>query len=89
MDPKKERQRIIKSAKNALKELDKVINQNIDLGELDPEKAKAAVQGKIESIEGSLKILNVIAEIEAMDADASKSDEKAFLGVESILNNKK
>ena len=49
MDFKKERQRIIDSAQVALKQLDKLIQQDIDLTALDPEKAKAAAQGKIEA----------------------------------------
>lgn len=81
---KKERQRIIKSSQKALKELDKLIIQTIDLEELDPEKAKAAAQGKIEAIEGSLKILQVIAEIEGMDAEV-KEGQRTFRGVEDIL----
>lgn len=83
MDPKQRRKKIIQSAQKALDELDKLITQTIDLEELDPEKAKAAALGKIESIEGSLKILNVIAEIEAMDAEVT--DEKVFGGVESFM----
>lgn len=84
MDPKQRRKKIINSSQKALDELDKLIIQNIDLDELDPEKAKAAAQGKIEAIEGSLKILNVISEIEAMDAEVT--DEKVFGGVESFMN---
>ena len=82
---KQERQRIIKSSQKALKELDKLIIQEIDLGELDPEKAKAAAQGKIEAIEGSLKILKVIAEIEAIDVESTVDSDKAFSGVENFI----
>ena len=81
---KKERARIIKSSQKALKELDKLIIQTIDLDALDPEKAKAAAQGKIEAIEGSLKILQVIAEIEDMDKTVD-STKRSFRGVEDIL----
>ena len=83
MDPKKRRKKIITSSQKALEQLDKVINQNIDLDELDPEKAKAAVQGKIEAIEGSLKILNVIQEIEDIDNEVKGI---TYGGVEDILN---
>ena len=84
MDAKKRRQQIISSSHTALEQLDKLIKQNIDLSELDPEKAKAAAQGKIEAIEGSLKILQVIAEIEEMDKEVSEINPKdTFLGVES------
>ena len=83
MDPKKRRKKIITSSQKALEQLDKVINQNIDLDELDPEKAKAAVQGKIEAIEGSLKILNVIQEIEDIDNEVEGI---TYGGVEDILN---
>lgn len=85
MDPKKRRKKIITSSQKALEQLDKVINQNIDLDELDPEKAKAAVQGKIEAIEGSLKILNVIQEIEDIDNEVKGI---TYGGVEDILNRK-
>lgn len=86
MDYKKERKRIIESSKAALKQLDKLILQNIDLEELDPEKAKAAAQGKIEAIQGSLQILKVIQEIEDMDKEVEKAKEKKeFFGVESRI----
>lgn len=84
MDYKKERKRIIASSQLALSQLDKLIRQNIDLAELDPEKAKAAAQGKIEAIQGSLEILKVIQEIEEMDKEMDTSkDKKAFFGVET------
>ncbi len=88
MEAKKRREQIIKSSHKALDQLDKLIIQNIDLGELDPEKAKAAAQGKIEAIQGSLKILQVIAELEAMDADTSaiKDKENKFFGVEKKIS---
>lgn len=86
MDPKKRRKKIILSSQKALDELDKLIVQVIDLEELDPERAKAAAQGKIEAIEGSLKILQVVSEIEAMDAEVD--EDLGFGGVEDILNKK-
>ena len=82
MDAKQRRIQIIKSSQKALDQLDKLIVQNIDLEELDPEKAKAAAQGKIEAIEGSLRILNVISEVEAMDAEVST--ETGWSGVEGL-----
>lgn len=83
MDFEKERKRIIKSAQLALKQLDKLIIQNIDLDELDPEKAKAAAQGKIEAIEGSFKILQRVQE-ELASFDDEKTDKKdSFFGVET------
>lgn len=83
MDFEKERKRIIKSAQLALKQLDKLIIQNIDLDELDPEKAKAAAQGKIEAIEGSFKILQRVQE-ELASFDDEKQDKKdSFFGVET------
>ena len=84
MDAKKRRKQIIDSSHKALEQLDKLIRQNIDLAELDPEKAKAAAQGKIEAIEGSLKILQVIAEVEEMDREVTEINPKdTFFGVES------
>ena len=84
MDHKKERKRIIASAQIALAQLDKLIIQNIDLAELDPEKAKAAAQGKIEAIEGSFKILGRIQEELEVMAGLSKDKKiKSFIGVES------
>jgi len=86
MDYKKERKRIIASSKLALSQLDKLIRQNIDLDELDPEKAKAAAQGKIEAIQGSLQILKVIQEIEEMDREVEETKKKKdFFGVESRI----
>ena len=64
--------------------MDKLIRQNIDLASLDPEKAKAAAQGKIEAIQGSLEILKVIQEIEVMDKEQDTTKEKKeFFGVET------
>ena len=82
MDLKKERERIVKSAEVALKQLDKLIVQNIDLSALDPEKAKAAAQGKIEAIEGSFKIIQRIQE-ELSTLTEKKEKEKSFFGVEN------
>ena len=56
----KRKERFIKSIEKALDELDKLITQEIDLNELDPEKAKAAAQGKIEAIEGTKKLLETL-----------------------------
>ena len=81
MDIKKERERIVSSAQLALKQLDKLIIQNIDLDELDPEKAKAAAQGKIEAIEGSFKILERIAGELEDSGDGDNSTD--FFGVET------
>ena len=70
----------------ALSQLDKLIRQNIDLDELDPEKAKAAAQGKIEAIQGSLEILKVIQQVEEMDKEVEQTKEKKdFFGVESRI----
>ena len=83
MDAKQRRKQIIDSSHKALEQLDKLIRQNIDLAELDPEKAKAAAQGKIEAIEGSLKILQVVAEVEEMDREITEIDpKKTFFGAE-------
>ena len=85
MDIKQKRERIIKSAEVALLQLDKLIKQDIDLTTLDPEKAKAAAQGKIEAIEGSFKILERIsAELEIMKPKEEK-ETKSFFGVEGRI----
>ena len=84
MDAKQRRQKIIESSHFALEQLDKLIRQNIDLSELDPEKAKAAAQGKIEAIEGSLTILQVVSQLEEMDKEVTEIDPKqTFFGAES------
>lgn len=85
MDYKKERKRIIGSAKIALAQLDKLIRQDIDLEALDPEKAKAAAQGKIEAIEGSFKIVTRLEEeIELLDGKVQENKQiNAFFGVEN------
>lgn len=86
MDFKKKRKDIIKSAEIALKQLDKLIVQNIDLSELDPEKAKAAAQGKIEAIEGSFKILQRIQdELILLEEKAVSKSSKTFNGLEDRI----
>lgn len=85
MDYKKERKRIIGSAKIALAQLDKLIRQDIDLEALDPEKAKAAAQGKIEAIEGSFKIVTRLEEeIELISDKVTENKQiNTFFGVEN------
>ena len=85
MNAKERRQQIIKSSHKALDELNKLIIQGIDDELLEPEKAKAAAQGKIEAIQGSLSILQVIAELEAMDmvVDGKGQTKSIFEGVEN------
>ena len=83
MDLRKKAERIIKSADKALDQLDKLITQTIDLTELDPEKAKAAAQGKIEAIEGSFKILRLIQEEEEKLNVDTTQEKKSFFGVEN------
>ena len=75
------RKRVIEAAEKALVELEKVIKQNIDLGELDPEKAKTAAQAKLVAIEDSLKIIEKIEELAEKKSDNKKSE--AFMGVEN------
>jgi hypothetical protein len=75
------RKRVIEAAEKALVELEKVIKQNIDLGELDPEKAKTAAQAKWVAIEDSLKIIEKIEELAEKKSENKKSE--AFMGVEN------
>ncbi len=75
------RKRVIEAAEKALIELEKVIKQNIDLQELDPEKAKTAAQAKWVAIEDSLKIIEKIEELTQKKPENKKSE--AFMGVEN------
>ena len=75
------RKRVIEAAEKALVELEKVIKQNIDLGELDPEKAKTSAQAKWVAIEDSLKIIEKIEELTEKKLESKKSE--AFMGVEN------
>ena len=77
------REKVILASEKALIELEKVIRQNIDLQELDPEKAKTAAQAKWVAIEDSLKIIDKIEEISGKKKDSTES--KAFLGVENRI----
>jgi|TARA_R110000796_G_scaffold189662_1_gene306464 uncharacterized Fe-S cluster-containing radical SAM superfamily enzyme len=77
------RQRIVQAAEKALIELDKVIRQNIDLVELDPEKAKTAAQAKWVAIEDSLKIIEKIEELSEVKNENTQN--KTFLGVENRI----
>lgn len=76
------RDKVILAAEKALLELEKVIRQNIDLNELDPEKAKTAAQAKWVAIEDSLKI---IEKIEELSDKKSNTESKTFLGVENRI----
>jgi uncharacterized Fe-S cluster-containing radical SAM superfamily enzyme len=77
------RKRIIDAAEKALIELEKVIKQNIDLSELDPEKAKTAAQAKWVAIEDSLKIIEKIEELTSKKENVKNN--KTFLGVEERI----
>ena len=77
------REKVILASEKALIELEKVIRQNIDLQELDPEKAKTAAQAKWVAIEDSLKIIDKIEEISGKKKENKES--KAFLGVENRI----
>ena len=77
------RQKVILAADKALVELEKVIRQNIDLVELDPEKAKTAAQAKWVAIEDSLKIIDKIEEL--TETKEKKVESKTFLGVENRI----
>lgn len=78
MDRKK---RVIEAAEQALLQLEKVIKQNIDLNELDPEKAKTAAQAKWVAIEDSLKIIEKIEELTEKKSENKKTE--VFMGVEN------
>ncbi len=77
------RQKIILAAEKALIELEKVIRQNIDLVELDPEKAKTAAQAKWVAIDDSLKIIEKIEELSGKQKENKNT--KTFLGVENRI----
>ena len=66
----------------ALIELEKVIRQEINLKELDPEKAKIAAQAKWVAIDDSLKI---IEKIEQLSEDKKENKSTKFLGVEDRI----
>ena len=63
-------------------ELEKVIKQEIDLAELDPEKAKIAAQAKWAAIEDSFKIIDKIEQVHNTKKEAEEESIK-FLGVEN------
>ena len=75
-------QRVIDASEKALIELEKVIRQEINLQELDPEKAKIAAQAKWVAIDDSLKI---IEKIEQLSEDKKENKSKKFLGVEDRI----
>ena len=77
------RQKVILAAEKALIELEKVIRQNIDLVELDPEKAKTAAQAKWVAIDDSLKIIEKIEELSGNQKENKNA--KTFLGVENRI----
>ncbi len=77
------RNKVILAAEKALIELEKVIRQNIDLVELDPEKAKTAAQAKWVAIDDSLKIIDKIEELSGKQK--GNKNTKTFLGVENRI----
>ena len=79
------RKKVIEAAEVALKELDKVIRQRIDLTELEPEKAKIAAQAKWAAIEDSFKIIEKIEDLSEEKQKESKKESVKFLGVEDRI----
>ena len=75
-------QKVIDASEKALIELEKVIKQEIDLKELDPEKAKIAAQAKWVAIEDSLKI---IEKIDQLSENKKEKKSQKFLGVEDRI----
>ena len=75
-------QRVIDASEKALIELEKVIRQEINLKELDPEKAKIAAQAKWVAIDDSLKI---IEKIEQLSDNKKENKSVKFLGVEDRI----
>ena len=75
-------QKIIDASEKALVELEKVIRQEINLKELDPEKAKIAAQAKWVAIDDSLKI---IEKIEQLSEGKKENNSGKFLGVEDRI----
>ena len=76
------RKKVIEAAEKALVELEKVIKQEIDLADLDPEKAKIAAQAKWAAIEDSFKIIDKIEQVHNTKKEAEEESIK-FLGVEN------
>tara|TARA_B100000927_G_C16347281_1_gene421806 strand:+ start:305 stop:547 length:243 start_codon:yes stop_codon:yes gene_type:complete len=75
-------QKVIDASEKALVELEKVIRQEINLKELDPEKAKIAAQAKWVAIDDSLKIIEKIEQL----SDSKKENKSVkFLGVEDRI----
>lgn len=67
----------IKGSYIAIEKIEKVLTQDIDLEDLDPEKAKAAVQGKLEAQSAIFAMVNKIQEEQsAIDAMDNKTSEK-------------
>ena len=75
-------QKVIDASEKALIELEKVIRQEINLKELDPEKAKIAAQAKWVAIDDSLKI---IEKIEQLSDNKKENKSVKFLGVEDRI----
>ena len=75
-------QKVIDASEKALVELEKVIRQEINLKELDPEKAKIAAQAKWVAIDDSLKI---IEKIEKLSENKKENKSIKFLGVEDRI----
>ena len=75
-------QKVIDASEKALIELEKVIRQEINLKELDPEKAKIAAQAKWVAIDDSLKI---IEKIEQLSENKKENKSVKFLGVEDRI----
>ena len=75
-------QKVIDASEKALVELEKVIKQEINLKELDPEKAKIAAQAKWVAIEDSLKI---IEKIDQLSENKKEKKSQKFLGVEDRI----
>lgn len=80
----KHRKEIISAAEKSLEELKKVAEMNIDLSELDPEKAKIAAQAKKIAVFEAFDILQKISE-EVGNSSSDSNSKDFFDGIESKI----
>ena len=78
------KERYIKSIEKAVDELDKLINQEIDL--VEPEKAKTAAQGKLEAIKGTKELLDTLQELSGEEVKVVEKKKAGGLSPEARIN---
>ncbi|MDA7993071.1 MAG: hypothetical protein MPJ22_09775 [Pirellulales bacterium] len=85
MNRKERIEKLILSSERAIVELEKIIEQVIDLEKLDPERAATAAKAKWIAIEDTIKIIDKIEDLKKQIEDGDKDKVETESGEEVFV----